>query len=749
MANRIKGITVELGGDTTGLDKALKGVNKSISTTQSELRDVEKLLKLDPSNTVLLEQKQRLLGSTINDTETKLNALKNAQQQLEAQADKSDLGRQQYDRLQREIIATEQKLDSLKQSAAGTETAMNDLPGANVQDFKKIENAAEETEESLDKLSKVDTSNIGSGLKTAGTAIGAGVAAIGAAATGMIAGINEITESTREYREDIGKLETAFTTAGISSEAATDTYKEFYSVLGEEDRSVEAVNHLAKLTTSEEDLSKWTDICAGVWGTFGDSLPIEGLTESANESAKCGEIVGTLADALVWAGVSEEDFNKKLAACSSEQERSALITNTLNGLYAEAAENYRTANAEVIAAQKAQSELTDATAALGEELEPVSTLFKTFAADLLNSFLPGMTLVSQGLQQAFSGDEGAAESLSSGIESLIMTVISKLNEMMPLIINILSSLIPSLLNSLIQMLPQLGGLAIDLMLTLVNSILEQLPMLLQAAISIILYLAQALTNELPALIPAMISAILTMVETLLSPENLSNLIHAALQLILALVQGLVNALPELAESVPEIILTVISTIISMLPEIVETGYTLIGELISGIISAAGNLRAKVMEMMNNLFEMLRSGELLDKAKEWGKDFIQGIIDGITGMIENVKEAVTKVADKIKSFLHFSRPDEGPLRDYETWMPDFMNGLADGIYKSIPMVTKAASAVASSLNTTIMAQTPANEFDYGKMSAAVKSGMSGFENPIVLDGRVLGRALKEMGVVFAK
>lgn len=738
-----------MGGDTTGLDKALKGVNKSISATQSELRDVEKLLKLDPSNTVLLEQKQRLLGSTINDTETKLNALKTAQQQLAAQADKSDLGRQQYDRLQREIIATEQKLDSLKQSAAGTETAMNDLPGANVQDFKKIENAAEETEESLDKLSKVDTSNIGSGLKTAGTAIGAGVAAIGAAATGMIAGINEITESTREYREDIGKLETAFTTAGISSKAATDTYKEFYSVLGEEDRSVEAVNHLAKLTTSEEDLSKWTDICAGVWGTFGDSLPIEGLTESANESAKCGEIVGTLADALVWAGVSEEDFNKKLAACSSEQERSALITNTLNGLYAEAAENYRTANAEVIAAQKAQSELTDATAALGEELEPVSTLFKTFAADLLNSFLPGITLVSQGLQQAFSGDEGAAESLSSGIESLIMTVISKLNEMMPLIINILSSLIPSLLNSLIQMLPQLGGLAIDLMLTLVNSILEQLPMLLQAAISIILYLAQALTNELPALIPAMISAILTMVETLLSPENLSNLIHAALQLILALVQGLVNALPELAESVPEIILTVISTILSMLPEIVETGYTLIGELISGIISAAGNLRAKVMEMMNNLFEMLRSGELLDKAKEWGKDFIQGIIDGITGMIENVKEAVTKVADKIKSFLHFSRPDEGPLRDYETWMPDFMNGLAEGIYKSIPMVTKAASAVASSLNTTIMAQTPASEFDYGKMSAAVKSGMSGFENPIVLDGRVLGRVLKEMGVVFAK
>ena len=712
------------------------------------MRDVEKLLKLDPSNTVLLEQKQRLLASTISDTETKLNALKTAQQQLAAQADKSDLGRQQYDRLQREIIATEQKLDSLKQSAAGTETAMNGLPGADVQDFKKIENAAEETEESLDKLSKVDTSKIGSGLKTTGTAIGAGVAAIGAAAVGMVAGINEVTESTREYREDIGKLETAFETAGISSETATDTYKDFYSVLGEEDRSVEAVNHLAKLTTSEEELSKWTDICAGVWGTFGDSLPIEGLTEAANETAKTGAVTGVLADALNWAGVSEDDFNKKLEACSSEQERSALITDTLNGLYAEAAKNYKTANAEIIAAQKAQSELTDATAALGGALEPVSTSFKQFGADILNTLVPGVEQFGDGLMQAMQGDPDAADTTASGIESMLTGLLSKIQEVMPTIVLVLAQIAPSLINQIILMLPMFGNLAIQLLMALANSVISNLPTLLNAAIQIVVFLADALSSNLPTLIPAMISAILLMVQTLTSPENLSSLIHAALQLILALVQGIVQALPELVATAPEIIISIVTTLLSMIPEVIQTAITLVGELANGLIQGRGTLIAKAIELLNSLFDKIKSGEILDKAKEWGKDFIQGIIDGITSMISKVGDAVKQVANKIASFLHFSRPDEGPLREYEKWMPDFMQGMAKGIYTNMPVINDAAKAIAQTIDGKVIAAASPAEFDYGQMRGAVRAGFSDVDNAIILDGRVLARQLRKMGVVFS-
>lgn len=728
MAKRIKGITVKIGGDTTQLDKALSGVNKNIKSTQTELRDVQKLLKLDPKNTELLSQKQRLLASAISDTKTKLDALKQAESQLKKTANSSDLGRKQYDQLQREIIETENELRNLQNSATDTQKKLSKIPQVD-----------------MDKL-KSGVSTVASG---AAKTVTAGVAAIGAGAVGMVAAIDSITESTREYREDIGKLETAFTTAGFSSEVATDTYKEFYSVLGEEDRSVEAVNHLAKLTTSEEDLSKWTNICAGVWGTFSDSLPIEGLTEAANETAKTGTVTGVLADALNWAGVSEDEFNKQLAACSSEQERSALITDTLNGLYAEAAENYKAANAEVIAAQKAQSDLTDATAALGEALEPVSTSFKQFGANVLNSLVPGVQKLGDGLMQAMQGDPDAANTMSEGVKSMLTGLLSQIQSVMPIIVTVLSQIAPSLINQIISMLPMFGNLAIQLLMALVNAVISNLPILLNAAIQIVLFLAQALTQHLPTLIPTMISAIILMVQTLTSPENLSNLIHAALLLILALVQGIIQALPQLISAAPEIILSIITTLLSMTPEIIQTAFTLVGELAGGLIQARGTLIAKAMELLNSLFDKIKSGEVLDKAKEWGKDFIQGIINGIRSMIGKVGEAVKSVANKIASFLHFSRPDEGPLREYEKWMPDFMKGMAKGIYLNMPIIDNAAKAIAETIDSGVITAAAPSEFDYNQMRSAVREGFNDVDSAIYLGDRVVGRTLRKMGVVFSK
>ena len=124
MASRIQGITVEIGGDTTKLSSALSGVNKEIKNTQSQLKDVEKLLKLDPTNTELLAQKQRLLGDAIKETKDKLDTLKTAASQANEQLQKGDITQEQYDGLQREIQETEQKLKSLEEQAAKTNTAL-------------------------------------------------------------------------------------------------------------------------------------------------------------------------------------------------------------------------------------------------------------------------------------------------------------------------------------------------------------------------------------------------------------------------------------------------------------------------------------------------------------------------------------------------------------------------------------------------------------------------------------------------
>lgn len=210
------------------------------------------------------------------------------------------------------------------------------------------------------------------------------VVAVAGAATALLA----LGASTKEYRVAQAKLTTAFEAAGSNAEEAKFIYNELYRVLGDGDVAVEAANHLAKLTTNEKDLAEWTWICQGVYATFGDSLPIEGLTEAANETAKVGAVTGPLADALNWAGVQEDAFNEKLAACATEQEREALIRETLNGLYSEAAAGYEKNAAEILAANEAQEKLNAKMAELGEVMTPINTMLATFAAEVLAELTP-------------------------------------------------------------------------------------------------------------------------------------------------------------------------------------------------------------------------------------------------------------------------------------------------------------------------------------------------------------------------
>ena len=238
---------------------------------------------------------------------------------------------------------------------------------------KKAGATSTETSEAFSKIGSV-AGGIAKGIGIAGAALGgAWIAAI---------------EGSREYRTEMGKLDTAFVASGHSSEAAKQTYSDLNAVLGDSGQAVEASQHLAKLTDNEKDLQTWTDICTGVYATFGASLPIEGLTEAANETAKTGLLTGGLTDALNWAGISEEKFQEKLDKCSNEQERQKLIMDTLNGTYSKASEQYKETNKDVIASQKAQEKLTDAFAEVGRIGEPILTAIKDKVADMATAAMP-------------------------------------------------------------------------------------------------------------------------------------------------------------------------------------------------------------------------------------------------------------------------------------------------------------------------------------------------------------------------
>lgn len=387
----IKGLTVEIGGDTTKLGKALESVNGKAKSLSSELGQVNRLLKLDPGNADLLAQKQEILAEAISNTRDKLDKLKTAEAQVQAQFERGEASAEQVRELQREIVATEQKLRQYERAARETADAIEQLGSASDDVSDNTRNAADGVDDFADSAGDADDASGGlnatlrkvsnTGFKVVGAAVGAAITALTAAA-----------ESTRDYRMEMGKLDTAYTQNGFSSEAATGAYKELVGVLGEYDQSVEAANHLAKLTDNEKDLATWTgDILPGVFATFGDSLPIEGLTEAANETAKVGQVTGPLADALNWAGVSEDAFNESLAECTSEQERQALITETLAGLYGEASAAYKETNADVIAANQANDAWTQSLAGVGAAAEPLITSVKSTGAAILSDLVPAIT----------------------------------------------------------------------------------------------------------------------------------------------------------------------------------------------------------------------------------------------------------------------------------------------------------------------------------------------------------------------
>ena len=237
----------------------------------------------------------------------------------------------------------------------------------------KAEGTSQKTQSAFGKIGAA-AGVIGRAVVTAGAALGgAWLAAI---------------EGTREYRTQLGMLDTAFQVSGLSSEQARQTYSALNAVLGDSGQATEAAQHIALLADNEKELQTWTDICTGVFATFGEALPIESLTESANETAKVGVVTGGLADALNWAGISEDEFNEKLAACTTEQQRQDLIMTTLNGTYKNASEQYKETNKDVMAANEAQEKLTNAFAELGRIGEPILTAIKTKVADMALAAIP-------------------------------------------------------------------------------------------------------------------------------------------------------------------------------------------------------------------------------------------------------------------------------------------------------------------------------------------------------------------------
>ncbi len=272
-------------------------------------------------------------------------------------------------------------------------------------------NGAKEEIERTTATAKKSNENLSKNLLKIGGALLGTTVAIGTA-------LYNVAEETREYRTQMGQLSTAFATQNHNAGAARDTYKALVGVLGDSGQATEAALHIAKLADSEAELKTWTDICTGVFATFGASLPIESLTEAANETAKTKQVTGTLADALNWAGINEDQFNSKLKKCRTEQQRQDLIMNTLIGTYGAAAEQYKETNKEVIASNEAHDNLNSAMSGLGAAAEPAVTALVNAVADIVEFVTPAVKSLCEWVGELIDAWSSAAENLKPIVTSI-------------------------------------------------------------------------------------------------------------------------------------------------------------------------------------------------------------------------------------------------------------------------------------------------------------------------------------------
>lgn len=341
MSKKIKGITVEIGGDTTGLDKALKGVNKELGNTQSELKDVDKLLKLDPTNTTLLQQKQTLLTKSIGDTKDKLDILKKAEQQTQKQFEAGKVSAESYRALQREIEATEQSLTGLESKADVTNKTLS----------------------GLDKAGKVSPATIAAGN------------IMSTALTKVYDSAKAAVEETREYRREIGYLKTNAEQSGESFEDLEKKLIEVTSITNDNGAAIEGFSNLLQAGFSKEKLGSITNNLIGATVKWKDTLKFEGLADGLQETLATGSAVGQFGELLERMGMNLDDFNTRLAACTTETEKQDLVLNTLaeSGL-ASAKEEYEAQNKSLVDNATAQAELNAEMAEAAEKIEPLLTL---------------------------------------------------------------------------------------------------------------------------------------------------------------------------------------------------------------------------------------------------------------------------------------------------------------------------------------------------------------------------------------
>lgn len=414
--------------------KQMKAVNNSLSGMKSEMAKVSAEFDGQANSADALRKKQAILQQQYDQQKEKVQALARMLESAKSAYDENSDVVLSYQRqlntatvelikFDRELKNTDKYLDEAAQSADGTASSIDEFG-------KAVKDAGDEGSDGMGQLKEAfgqlsDAAKSGD-INGVVAALGSmkGVLVGGAAVAGAKAladGIINITESTKEYRTILGTLETSSKQAGYTQEQTTEIYKKFQAVLGDTQKAATATANLQALGLSQENLRVIVEQAIGAWATYGDSIPIDSLSESINETVQVGKVTGVFADALNWAGTSEDEFNERLAACADTTERANLVLTQLSeqGLQA-TGQAWVENNQDIIAANTAQEAMNESMAQLGEALQPASSFLLEYGAALVDVAADGVNALSslvEWFDNLFNAQQKATQASFEAIDS--------------------------------------------------------------------------------------------------------------------------------------------------------------------------------------------------------------------------------------------------------------------------------------------------------------------------------------------
>lgn len=595
------------------------------------------------------------------------------------------------------------KLTPVKNALEKVKTGTNSVKGAFELAAKKAAAIKEKLQPAINvcknvakAAAKITFKTAETGAKAVTTSVKAAAKALTAyttAATGLATATFASIESTREYRNDLAKLEQGAKTSGNSFSEMKKELVNLTALTGESDSSIEALSNLMSAGFSDTQIKSAVESLSGAVIKFPDTLKIESLADSLQETIATGAGTGQFAELIERSGASLDDFNNGLANCSGEAERQQYALQWLaeSGL-AQVNAEYEKSHKALLDYEKAEQAVNEANSKIAQSAMPIAASFKKGYAGVLAAFadvltgvdktgaefnakisvflsnIAGMavqylpvllTAVNTIIQSVVTNLPMLLETilppLISGFNLLITGLIDALPEFLPVLLDSFVMLFSSLIDSVNLVIEQLMPLLPDIITQISTALIENLPVLLDGALQLFLGLIQSLNQVIEQLMPMLPELITNLCDTLIN--NIPAIISAGFDLLIGLIQGITECIPTLVQKIPEIVDSIVGAFSNNIGELITAGINLIIALASGLPQAIPQVVMAIPQIITAIINALMEQDWLQVGIDIVRGLADGLIDGVNIIWDKIKEMASSLLSSIKNALGIHSPSK--------------------------------------------------------------------------------------------